>query len=175
MRARALMLLFLPALAVATLATPAATVATPSDSQAAFTKILQADPKTTSAIKGVLTGHEAIVDPRSGFVDVTGDDRQDALAVVTTGGALGTIGLYVLSTHGQDAGDQDTSLKVIFRLQTLRQATLRVSGTSLTVLEPVFAKGADLCCPTRLHERDYRFDAAHVTFQKVGDRRIAFG
>jgi hypothetical protein len=148
--------------------------AEPSAAQAAFTKVLQDDAATTEDIKQALTRHDALVDPRSGFVDVTGDGRQDALALVTTGGALGAVALYVLSTHGQDAADQTTSLKVIFRLQRLRQATLRVNGSSLTVLEPIYPGGADLCCPTQLRERTYTFDAAHVTFRRVGDRRLPY-
>ena len=77
----------------------------------------------------MLTNKSAIVDPRSGFVDVTGDGRQDALILVSTGGAAGAVALYVFSTHGQAAEqtDDQTSLKVVFRLQSLYGASLRIS------------------------------------------------
>ena len=75
--------------------------ADPTPSQTVFTKKLLDDPKTSAGVKRMLTTKSAIVDPRSGFVDVTGDGRQDALILVSTGGAGGAVALYVFSTHGQ--------------------------------------------------------------------------
>jgi glucose/arabinose dehydrogenase len=146
----------------------------PTQPQQVFTEVLLDDAKTTATIKRLLRSKAAIVDPRSGFVDVTGDGRQDALTLVTTGGAAGTIALYVLSTHGQDAGDQDTSLKALFRLQRLHRATLRISGTTISVLEPKYRAGDDLCCPAKLRQRDYRFSAGRRTFVRVADRTVPF-
>lgn len=175
MRAR---LALLPLLAAAAAVAPASAQTPapeePTDPQGVFTEVLLDDGKTTATIKRLLRSKAAIVDPRSGFVDVTGDGRQDALALVTTGGAAGTVALYVLSTHGQDAGDNDTSLKVLFRLQRLHRATLRISGTTITVLEPRYRAGDDLCCPARLRERDYRFSAGRRTFVRVADRTVPF-
>ena len=58
-------------------------------SQKVFTQKLLDDAKTSSGVKKMLTDKVAIVDPRSGFVDVTGDGRQDAVILVSTGGAGG--------------------------------------------------------------------------------------
>lgn len=170
----------LPLAAVATLAVAAvggpAAHAEPTPSQTVFTKKLLDDAKTSAGVKRMLTNKTAIVDPRSGFVDVTGDGRQDALVLVSTGGAAGAVALYVFSTHGQAATDTEdqTSLKVVFRLQSLYGASLRISATTLSVLEPRYAKGDDLCCPKKLRERDYQFDAKALTFRRTADHDTAF-
>jgi hypothetical protein len=146
-------------------------------SQKVFTQKLLDDAKTSAGVKRMLKGKTAIVDPRSGFVDVTGDGRQDALIVVSTGGAAGAVALYVFSTHGRDTtgGDEDqAALKVVFRLQSLFGASLRINGTTLSVLEPRYAKGDDLCCPDQLRERDYAFDAKALTFRRTADHDTPF-
>jgi hypothetical protein len=142
------------------------------DQQALFTKTLLDDPATTAGVKRLLRTGAGFVDPRSGFVDVTGDGRQDALVLVSTGGAAGSVALYVLSTHGQ-TGDK-TTLKAIFRLQSLYRATLRLSGTTVSVLEPHWSPGDDLCCPRKLRERDYEFVAKTVTFRRKADHLVPF-
>jgi hypothetical protein len=173
-RAR-LLILPLAALSAATAAGPLAHAA-PTPSQTVFTQKLLDDGKTSAGVKRLLKTKAAIVDPRSGFVDVTGDGRQDALILVSTGGAAGAVALYVFSTHGQDTGtsDDQTSLKVVFRLQSLYGASLRISGTTVSVLEPRYAKGDDLCCPEKLRERDYAFDAKALTFRRTADKDTPF-
>jgi hypothetical protein len=153
-------------------AAPGTVHADPTPSQQVFTQSLLDDPGTSPAIKSLLSAKGAIVDPRSGFVDVTGDGRQDALILVTFPGAAGSIGLYVFSTHGQTG--TDTKLRVIFRLQSLYRATLRLNGTTLSVLEPRYAPGDDLCCPQNLRERDYRFVASRTAFRRVADHEVPF-
>jgi hypothetical protein len=175
-RSMALPLAAVAAFGLATVTGPAAQ-ADPTPSQTVFTKKLLDDPKTSAGVKRMLTSKSAIVDPRSGFVDVTGDERQDALILVSTGGAGGAVALYVFSTHGQatTTGDDDqTSLKVVFRLQSLYGASLRISDTTLSVLEPRYAKGDDLCCPKKLRERDYAFDAKALTFRRTADHDTPF-
>lgn len=157
-------------------ALPAATQvasAAPTQSQSVFTQKLLDDPATSAGIKRMLKSKQAIVSPGSGFVDVTGDRRQDAVILVSTGGAAGVVGLYVFSTHGQTSADQ-TSLRVVFRLQTLNDASLRLNGTTLSILEPKWSKGDDLCCPARLRERDYAFDAKALTFRRTRDTTTPF-
>src|SRR3954469_14022700 len=162
------------ALASAALGLTVAATATgePSDSQKTFTQALLDDKGTSAGVKRLLGTGAGIVAPSSGFVDVTGDGRQDALVLVTTGGAAGNVAMYVFSTHGQ-SGD-DTKLKVIFRLQSLYRATLRIDGTTLSVLEPRWKAGDDLCCPSKLRERDYRFVASRTAFRRVADHDVPF-
>jgi hypothetical protein len=144
----------------------------PPDQQAVFTKLLLDDAGTSAGVKRLLRTGAGFVDPRSGFVDVTGDGRQDALVFVSTGGAGGSVAFYVLSTHGQ-TGDK-TTLKAIFRLQSLYRATLRLSGQTISVLEPHWSPGDDLCCPAKLRERDYEFVAKSVTFRRTADHLVPF-
>jgi hypothetical protein len=157
-------------------ALPAAVRAAPTASQTLFTQKLIDDGATSSGVKRLLQTKAGIVDPRSGFVDVTGDGRQDALVLVSTQGAAGSVALYVFSTHGQKAGTTggQTSLKVVFRLQSLYRASLRISGTTLSILEPAYGKGDDLCCPAKLRERDYAFDAKKLTFVRTADHDTPF-
>ena len=159
------------AAAVAGPGSPAGAAQTPS--QKVFTQKLVDDAKTSAGVKKMLQAKTAIVDPRSGFVDVTGDGRQDALILVSTGGAGGAVALYVFSTHGQKTTD-DTSLKVVFRLQSLYDATLRISAQTISILEPRWEKGDDLCCPDKLRERDYAFDAKALTFRRTADKDIDY-
>jgi hypothetical protein len=167
MRSSALLAVLVASLAVV----PAAT-AEPTPSQKTFTTLLQRDAGTSAGVKRLLRTKAGFVDPRSGFVDVTGDGRQDALVLVSTGGAAGDVALYVFSTHGQAASDKQTQLKVLFRLQSLYRATLRVSGTTISVTEPLYAPGEDLCCPAKVRTRDYGFDPAHRTFVRTDDRTL---
>jgi hypothetical protein len=172
---RASMVVPLAAALVAAAVGSGRAMADPTPAQKTFTQKLLDDPKTSAGVKRMLRSKAAIVDPRSGFVDVTGDGRQDALIIVSTGGATGAVALYVFSTHGQPAGaDAQTSLKVIFRLQALDDASLRINGTTLSVLEPRWRKGDDLCCPGKLRERDYVFDAKALTFRRTADRDTPF-
>ncbi|MCW3003991.1 MAG: hypothetical protein JWQ20_3289 [Conexibacter sp.] len=173
-RARATLL---PLALLAAVALPAAAAqADPTASQKVFTQKLLDDPATSAGVKRLLTTKAAIVDPRSGFVDVTGDGRQDALVLVSSTGAAGAVALYVFSTHGQkaDTSNDQTSLAVVFRLQSLVRATLRISATTLSILEPRYAKGDDLCCPQKLRERDYAFDAKKLTFLRTADHDTPF-
>jgi hypothetical protein len=164
--------LVVPALAaILAAALPLPASGAPSESQQVFTQSLLDDAGTSAPIKRLLTRKAAIVDPRSGFLDVTGDGRQDALILVNTTGAAGNVALYVFSTHGQPT-EGETKLKVLFRLQSLHRATLRLNGTTLTVLEPRWKPGDDLCCPQELRQRDYRFDAEARTFRRVADTTI---
>lgn len=162
------------ALLVSLLAAAPLAGAAPTDTQKLFTQKLLDDAKTSAGVKKMLTTKTAIVDPRSGFVDVTGDGRQDALILVSTGGAGGAVALYVFSTHGQTTGDNATALKVVFRLQSLYDASLRINGTTVSILEPRWSKGDDLCCPKKLRERDYTFDAKALTFRRVADKDTPF-
>lgn len=144
----------------------------PSQSQSFFRKALLEDAKTSAGVKRLLRTNAGIVDPRSGFVDVTGDERADALVFVTTNGAAGSVALYVFSTHGQDAGGD---LKVVFRSQSLHRATLKLAGTRFTIVEPRYAAGDDLCCPGRARQRDYTWQDSRKAFARTDDRLVEIG
>lgn len=154
---------------LAVFAVAAPSVGKPTESQTFFENALTTDAKVTPAIKTALTSNAAIIDPTSGFTDVTGDGRPDALVFVTTGGAGGRVALYVFSTHGQ-TGTTNTDLKAVYRNQSLNNASIKISGTTITVAEPKYAKGDDIGSAKKMTERDYTWD--DKTFTKRATRIV---
>jgi hypothetical protein len=154
----------------AVFAAVAPSVGKPTESQTFFENALAGDAKVTPAIKNALASDAAIIDPASGFTDVTGDGRPDALVFVTTGGAGGRIALYVFSTHGQ-TGTSNTDLKAVYRSQSLYNASIKLAGTTITISEPKYAKGNDIGSPSRTTERDYAWDGK--TFTKRATRILS--
>lgn len=156
----------LTCLLVTAAALPASAPARPTQQQSFLRTALLKDPKVTSAVKSALRRGRARVDARSGFVDLTGDDKSDAIALVTTGGAGGTIALYVLSTDGAKA------LRPVLRLQQVYRATVRVvaADRKLTVIEPDWVRGDALSDPTGQRERDYVWTPSRKTFRRTAVR-----
>lgn len=154
---------------IATFAVPATTVGKPTESQTFFENALSADAKVTAEIKALLASDAGIIDPRSGFTDVTGDGRDDALVFVTTNGAAGSVALYVFSTHGQ-SGNSNTDLKIVYRSQGLYRATLRVAPSQITIVEPLYAEGDDIGSPARATESAYAWDGK--TFARTSKRTV---
>jgi hypothetical protein len=147
----------------------APSVGKPTEAQTFFENAVSSDPKTTAAIKDLLATDAGVIDPASGFVDVTGDGRSDALIFVTTGGAAGRVALYIFSTHGQ-TNTANTDLKVVYRNQLLNNATIKLAGTTITLSEPKYSEGDDIGSPARKTERDYRW--VGKTFVKVATRTV---
>ena len=91
------------------------------------------------------------------------------MVTVDNGGVAGAIAAYVLTAEGSSSGD----LRVAFRSQSLYQGRLRTSGPTLTVAEPLWSRGDDVCCPRRASERDYAWDAAKKAFTRRATRTVA--
>jgi hypothetical protein len=64
---------------------------------------------------------------------------------------------------------------VAFRSQSLYQGRVRVSGPTLTVIVPIYARGDDVCCARHATERDYAWDAAKMTFTRRATRTVTIG
>jgi hypothetical protein len=88
---------------------------------------------------------------------------------VDNGGAAGVVAAYVLTAEGSAKGD----LQVALRNQSLYQGRVRVSGTTLTIAEPLWSRGDDVCCPRRATERDYAWDAAKKAFTRRATRTVS--
>jgi hypothetical protein len=146
----------------------AATSATAQSPQALFRSVLLKDPATTSGVKRLLNANSGFVSPNTTFSDLTGDGKTDAVVTVDNGGAAGAIAVYVLSADGSKGGE----LRALFRNQSLYQAVARVSGSTLTIITPVFARGDDVCCTRRSIQRDYAWDAKSRTFKRRAMRTI---
>ena len=105
------------------------------------------------------------------FSDLTGDGKSDAVVTVENGGAAGAVAAYVLTAEGSDSG----ALRVAFRNQSLYQGHVRTSGPTVTVIDPIYARGDDVCCARHATERDYAWDAepedVHAARDADGDDR----
>jgi hypothetical protein len=140
----------------------------PETPQALFKKVLLADPKLASGVKRLLASNAGFVSPSPVFADLTGDGKSDALVTVDNGGAAGVVAAYLLTAEGSAKGD----LHVALRNQSLYQGRARISGATLTIAEPLWSRGDDICCPRRATERDYAWDAAKKAFTRRATRTV---
>ncbi len=147
--------------------TAAAPAAAQTTTQRFFSSRIQADPKTSKEIKQLLASRDAFVDKQVKFRDLTGDDKEDAVVPVQTGGAAGAIALYVFST---DTGRRNSGLKVVFRSQKLERAETRIRDGVLRYRTARPAPGDELCCPSALAESRLRWRDARHRFT-VAERR----
>jgi hypothetical protein len=162
MRARWLLCL------AAALALPAATAAaqtTPpaqTQAQALFEDLIVKDTRTTQSIRRLLQSDAGFVGAQPVFADLTGDGRMDAIVQVRMPGAAGTVAVFVFSTDGTRAD----RLRAVLRSQALYRATTRVAGAALTIAQPRWRSGDDLCCPPVRTERQYAWDDATHTLKR---------
>ena len=159
-------LLVLPCFGLLAGATATAQDQTP---QALFRGVLLNDAATSSGVKRLLRTNAGFVSPTPVFADLTGDGKSDAVVTVENGGAAGAVAAYVLTAEGSAKGD----LRVAFRSQSLYQGRVRVSGPTLTVVLPQYARGDDVCCPRRSVERDYGWDASKKAFTRRAVRTVS--
>jgi len=151
----------LAACGLAFAAAPAGAAQSPT--QRFFTERLLADKKTSDEIKSLLRTGGAFVDRSVKFRELTGDSRSDAVVRVQTGGAAGTIALYVFSTDtGRGEGGP---LRAVFRTQSLERAETRIRDGVLRYRTARYAPGDERCCPAfeaesrlRWRERKHRFE-----------------
>src|SRR3954467_5888701 len=157
---------WLPCLAAALAlpAAPAAQSAPPAQTQAQalFEDLLVKDARTTPAVRQLLQSDAGFVGAQPAFADLTGDGRMDAVVTVRMPGAAGTVAVYVFSTDGT-GGDR---LRAVFRSQVLYRATTRVAAGTLTVSQPRWSRGDDVCCPSARTDRRYAWDARTHTLRR---------
>jgi hypothetical protein len=145
--------------------------AEPTATQRFFTERLLADKGTSDEIKSLLRRSEAFVDRSVRFRELTGDGRADAVVRVQTGGAAGTIALYVLST---DIGrGKDSPLTVVFRSQSLERAETRIRDGVLRYRTARYAPGDERCCPAAMAESRLRWRERKHRFKVVERRLVA--
>jgi hypothetical protein len=164
------------AIVLLTLALPAAVAgaADPAPPQALFAKKLLADSRTTSAVKRLLRTGGGFVDAHTQFADLTGDARSDAVITVRSPGAAGAVAVYLFSTDGAK-GAADGELRIVFRSQELYRATTLLRPGALVLRTPIFGLDDDLCCASKLLERDYRWNAGRSAFVRTDLREIEIG
>jgi hypothetical protein len=142
------------ALAVAASAGPAAAQrATTGTPQALFTRLIVQDAGAAKEIRDALKAHRVFVDSDVTFADLTGDGRQDAIALVDSGGAGGAIAVFVFSADGAKA------LRPIYRSQRLFRALASTEGSTVLVRTPRYGPADDLCCPPAFVQRSLTWSA----------------
>jgi hypothetical protein len=124
----------------------AGTASAKDATQLFFEQRLLADRQTSSEIKTLLRSGGGFVDKGVVFRDVTGDERDDALVRVHSGGAAGVVAVYVFSTANRKGG----KLRAIFRSQSLMRASTRVLKGVVSYRTSRYEPGDELCCPSRI-------------------------
>lgn len=132
-----------------------------------FTQLILADAHTVPAVDQLLRSGGGLVS-RITFADLTGDGRSDAIVTVDNRGVAGTVALYVFSAHGSPS----STLRAVYRHQSLYQGRARVAGATLTLVTPAFARGDDPCCPRHELERDYAWNVAKHTLLRRASRTV---
>jgi hypothetical protein len=155
-------------------AAPAGAAQTPT--QRFFTERLLADKGTSDEIVSMLRSGEAFVDRSVRFRELTGDKRDDAVVRVQTGGAAGTIALYVFSTDTGKGKAKNRPLGVVFRTESLERAQTRIRDGVLRYRTARYAPGDEVCCPSaeaesrlRWREVKHRFVVAARRLVKPSD------
>lgn len=157
----------LACVAAAAAVTAGVAISEPTRSQTFFRDHLLDDRRTSAPIKQALRDGTAFVDRRITFADLTGDDKDDAVVRVQSGGAAGAVAVYVFSTDGAKA------LRAVHRAQSLVRASTSVAGGVLTYRSAVYEDGDELCCPASLAETALEWDGERDRF--VADRRTVDG
>lgn len=132
-----------------------------ADPQSVFRAALLSDEKVSSTVKRLLRTNAGFIDPNPQFADLTGDTKSDAIVTVATPGSAGVIAVYVFSTDGAKR------LRAVFRNQGLYRAVTKPDGASLQIRVPVYAKGDDFCCPSKITQRTYGWDAKAKAFKRA--------
>ncbi len=159
-------LVALPVVAHSQTAAPDET-ATDSTGADFFRTAILSDARATAAVKKGLKSNALFIDPASQYGDLTGDGKPDAAVRVDSGGAAGAVAVYVFSAEGSKAG----KLRIVYRNQQQYRVTTKVLNGAMTLTSPVWAKGDDVCCPTKLREVDYVWDATARTMKRDGPSR----
>lgn len=140
-----------------------------SSSQSFFRNALLRDAQTTAPVKTLLRSDGGFVNPRVTFAELTGDRRQDAVVLVSSGGAAGDVAAYVFSVDGA----RDGQLRPVYRGQGLFRASARITRGVVTVRVPQWRPGDELCCPGSVREQDLRWDRRRSAFVVAATRNVA--
>jgi hypothetical protein len=132
-----------------------------TQTQRFFEERLLGDRKTSAAVKTLLRTGGGFVDDGVVFRDLTGDDRDDAVVRVHSGGAAGVVAVYVFSTANRKGG----RLRVVFRSQSLVRASTRVLKGVVSYRTARYEPGDELCCPARLTQSTLRWSNRERRFR----------
>lgn len=150
--------------ATTTSPTQTSTAPKPTDTgQAFFRDAIAKDPKTLADLRAGLASGALFVDPATTYGDLTGDGRADAVVRVDSGGAAGSVALYVFTADGPKPTKK---LRVVFRIQRLTRAVVALSGGDLTVVQPTYRRGDEPGRPSEVVRRTYAWARGSATLRR---------
>lgn len=153
--------------AVLALAPPAGAA---TNSQRFFGNLILRDRSTAPRIVQLLRREGGFVDPTIIFKDLTGDSRDDAVALVSSGGAAGDLALYVFSTEGPNR--TTVAIRPVLRLESLYRASALIRRNALVVRTPLYTVHDDLCCPAQLQDESFRWNRRSGKLFSAGKVRL---
>jgi len=117
------------------------------------TDIRQADLMTQPEIVDFLsTAGGAIDGTRIAYLDLTEDGEEEAVIPIGSGGESGDIAVFV---YGYQDGQLAELLRVLPEGSTM---SVETGEGALTIVQPVYAEGDPLCCPSQLRRTTYEWD-----------------
>jgi hypothetical protein len=151
------------AVLAAAAAVPLAT-AEQTRSQEFFKQRLLAEESVSPAVKELLRSG-GFVDKSIKFSDLTGDDKDDAVVRVHSGGAPGVVAVYVFSTDTKAKGSE---LVPVFRSEKLLRASTNVTKDGVVSYRySRYGPGNELCCPRAIGVATLGWDADAKRFKVV--------
>jgi hypothetical protein len=133
---------------------------TPADTAAIRMVDLTQAPEVTTAVQRVGSGG---VNARGiDYADVTGDDREEAIVPVESGGTLGNVA-YLVFTMKSGAPEL-----VLTRVKDRSAAGLRMSVEDGKLVETTAEYGPEdpLCCPTVMRQTTFRWDGSLLQVER---------
>lgn len=146
-----------------TLETMEATATAETDTPTPAPDIRQQDLTQEAGLRDFLATSGGEVAPAAIiYVDLTGDGVEEAVVPVASGGEGSAIAVFVF---GYGPGGLEELLRVIPESGSVKE---NIVEGALTTMEPVFASGDPLCCPSELRTITYRWDGSRLV---VADER----
>lgn len=120
--------------------------------------IRQADLVTQPGLVDFLTTSGGAIDgTRIVYLDLTADEEEEAVIPISSGGESGDIAAFVYGYQGE----QLTELLRV--MPDERSLSVETGEGVLTIVQPIFAEGDPLCCPSQLRRTTYRWDGSALT------------
>ena len=148
-------------------ATPTSPAETPAATAAASpgpsSLIRRLDLPTLDAVQALLKTTGGIyVQGSVLYADLTGDDAEEAVVPVSSGGTLGDVGFIVLKI-----GDNVLETPLTVRPEAGGSLSVSIEGGQLVVIEPMPGPDDPECCPSQLRRTVYAWDGDSLEIESV--------
>ena len=148
-------------------ATPTSPAETPAATAAASpgpsSLIRRLDLPTLDAVQALLKTTGGIyVQGSVLYADLTGDDAEEAVVPVSSGGTLGDVAFLVLML-----GDNVLETPLTVRPEAGGSLSVSIEGGQLVVIEPMPGPDDPECCPSQLRRTVYAWDGDSLEIESV--------